>query len=147
MPRHLRWLLILVIGFASIPTRAADDDKSPLQGVWVGQSLITDGTPAPEADAQRMRFTFQKETLLLRGNFKDDNEAECTYTIDPKQSPKQLDFTPPKEKAPILCIYEISGDTLKLCIRHANNNGPRPKEFVSTKDSPAVLVVLKRQTP
>jgi uncharacterized protein (TIGR03067 family) len=61
--------------------------------------------------------------------------------------PKQLDFTPPKEKKPILGIYEVTGDELKVCLRHASSSEGRPTEFVSKADSKLVLIVFKRQKP
>lgn len=125
----------------------ADDGKEPLQGVWVAQSMEADGKAAPAKAVERMRLTFKEGKLLIRGNFEGDREEECTYTVDPKQSPKQLDFTPPKEKKPILGIYHVKGDELKICLRHASSFEGRPTEFATKPDSKLVLIVLKRQKP
>src|SRR5262245_34836798 len=96
------------------PSRGADEATEPLQGVWVAKSMEADGKPAPADKVERMRFTFKGDKLLLRGNFDDDREAECTYKIDANQSPKHLDFTPPKSDKAILAIYEVKGDELKV---------------------------------
>lgn len=125
----------------------ADDGVDTLQGVWVAQSMEVDGKAAPDEAVKRMRLTFKGDKLLLRGNFDDDKEAECPYTVDPKASPKQLDFTPPKEAKPILAIYEVKGDELKVCLRHASGSDGRPTEFATKADSQLVLIVLKKQKP
>jgi uncharacterized protein (TIGR03067 family) len=126
---------------------AGQDDKDALQGVWVAQSMESDGRPAPPEEVKRMRLTFRGDKLLLRGNFDDDREEECAYKVDPKPSPKQLDFTPPKEPKPILCIYEVKGDELKVCLRHASSSEGRPTEFATKQGSKLILVVLKKQKP
>src|SRR5207247_1473634 len=127
--------------------KAADDEKDALQGVWVAQHMESDGKPAAPGAVKRMRFTFRGEKLLVRGNFDDDREEECTYKVDPRPSPKQLDFTPPKEGKPILGIYEVKGDELKVCLRHASSSEGRPTEFATKPDSKSILIVFKRQKP
>ena len=128
-------------------TRAGNDAKDSLQGVWVAQSMEVDGKAVPVDVAKRLRFTFKGDKLFLKGNFKDDREEECPYKIDPKQSPKHLDFSPPKEKSPILGIYEVKGDELKVCLRHAASSDGRPTEFTTKADSKLMLIVFKKQKP
>ena len=94
-----------------------------------------------------MRLTFKGDKLLVRGNFADDTVAECAYALDPKQSPKQLDFTPPKAGKPVLGIYEVKGDELKVCMRHADSKGGRPTAFATKEGSGLVLIVFKREKP
>jgi uncharacterized protein (TIGR03067 family) len=118
-----------------------------LQGVWVAQSLESEGKKAPADGLTKMRFTFKGDKLLIRGNFKDDREEECPFTVDNTQSPKHLNFTPPKEKKPILAIYEIKGDELTVCLRHASSTDGRPTTFATKPDSKLVLIVFKKQKP
>ena len=134
----------LAIALQSV-TAAGDDAKKPLQGVWVAQSMEADGKPAPAEAVKRLRITFNNDKLFLAGNFNDDREEECVYKIDPTQSPKHLDFTPPKEKKAILAIYEVKGDELKICLRHASSSDGRPTEFATKAGSRLVLMVLKKE--
>jgi uncharacterized protein (TIGR03067 family) len=65
-----------------------------------------------------------------------DGAFPCDIKIDPGQEPKQIDITlhlqsTNKGDLTRLGIYEIKGDTLKVCY-YALNNGRRPPEF-STK--------------
>lgn len=135
-------LLLVLAGIAAAP-----DDNAALQGVWNAKSMESDGRPEPAGSVKQMRFTFKGDKLLIRGNFQNDREEECSYKIDASKSPKHLDFTPPTEKKPILAIYEIKGDELKMCIRHGNSSGGRPKEFSSKPGSNFILLVFVKAKP
>jgi uncharacterized protein (TIGR03067 family) len=134
------------------PARPAvgQDDAKAIQGVWVAASMEANGKPAPAEAVKVMRFTFKADTLLIRGNFRDEREEEFTFKLDAASSPKHLDIIPAdkdKEKGQvtILGIYELKGDDLKVCIRHAKSDKGRPAEFATTPDSELVLVVFKRE--
>lgn len=130
--RHLLWAALVVPYLVSAlhsGAKAGDDDKNPLEGVWVAQSIEADSKPAPAESVKRMRFTFKGDKVLVRGNFNDDREEEGAYKADFKQSPKHLEFTLPKAEKPILGIYEVDGDELKICLRHASSSDGRPTEF------------------
>lgn len=143
------WTAAIALSFLAIPPLAgpADDAKAALQGAWSAQSMKADGRDAPAEAVEKMRFTFKGDDLLLRGNFKSDKEDTCTYTVDASKSPKQIDITMPNAPAPAPGIYEIKGDELRICLRHANAPGERPTEFVSTPGSKIVLIVLKKDKP
>lgn len=151
MTRMRRWpLAVLMATCLAIVSRlagAADEDDRPLEGVWVGQSMEADGKPAPAETARRMRFTFKGDKLFIRGNFDGDREEECACKIDAKQTPNHLDFTPPKEKKPVLGILEVKGDDLKICLRHASSDKGRPEGFATKEGSQLVLIVFKKQKP
>jgi uncharacterized protein (TIGR03067 family) len=149
MPPKLLSLVVFVflLAFVTGAGPAAPDDKASLQGVWIAKSMEADGKPAPAEEVKRMRFTFKGDKLLVRGNFDNDREEECSYEIDATKSPKHLDFTPPKEEKPILGIYAVKGDELKLCLRHGNSSGGRPTEFSTKPESDLILMVFKRAKP
>jgi len=44
-------------------------------------------------------------------------EMVCTYSVDPEQSPKRLDFTPRGETTPNVGIYDLKGDRLTFVSR------------------------------
>lgn len=126
---------------------SADTPSDPLQGTWVAQSMEADGKAAPEDAVKRVRFVFKGDKLFVKGNFSDDREEECPYTVDAKKSPRQLDFTPPKEAKPLQGIYEVKGEELKVCLRHASSDAGRPTEFATKADSKLILIVFKKQKP
>jgi uncharacterized protein (TIGR03067 family) len=137
--------LVIVLITSNLVSRAEDVDD--LQGVWLAQSLEAGGKPAPADAVKRMQFTFRGDKLLIRGNFRDDREEECSYKIDPKQSPKHLDFKTPTADRPVVGIYQLSGDELKVCLRHASGSEARPTEFATMPEASFVLIVFKRQKP
>lgn len=136
----------LVLALQSV-TKADDEGKESLQGVWAAQSMESDGKSAPAEATKRMRFTFKGDKLFIKGNFDDDREEECVYKVDSRQSPKHLDFTPPKDGKTVLGICEVKGDELKICLRHASSSDGRPIEFATKAGSKLVLIVFKKQKP
>jgi uncharacterized protein (TIGR03067 family) len=137
-------LSALCLVLACQPSRAADDPKDALQGVWVAQSMESDGKAVPEEARKRMRFTFKGDKLIIRGNDDSDREQDCTYKIDATKSPKQLDITTTKDRTPLLAIYEVKGDELKVCVRHASSDEGRPTGFATKADTRLVLIVFKK---
>ncbi|MGA2063593.1 MAG: TIGR03067 domain-containing protein [Thermoguttaceae bacterium] len=144
-------VLISVLLPACVAAVAGDatGDADALQGVWVAQSMVANGKPAPADDVKRVRFTFKGDKLLVKGNFADDREEACGWKIDPGKSPKHLDITPPKQEQdkPVAGIYEINGGELKICLRHGNSSDGRPTEFSSKPDSELVLMVFRKAKP
>jgi len=139
MPLAFAFLLPFLAGAGS----AGTDDKASLQGVWTAKSMEVDGKPAPAEAVKQMRFTFKGDKLLVRGNHKDDSEQECSYEIDATKSPKHLDFTQ-EDKQHVRGIYDINGDELKVCLRHASSSDGRPADFSTKPRSKLILLVFKR---
>ena len=113
------------------------DAKDALQGIWVAESLRTSRNELPADAFKHVQFTFQGDRLVLWLGFlvDDDSGPEmiCTYSIDPEQSPKHLDFTRAGEKEPSLGIYDLRGDRLTVCFREpeltlGNNAKKRPNQ-------------------
>jgi uncharacterized protein (TIGR03067 family) len=125
-------------------TSVMPDGKAALLGIWIAKSMETDGKPAPAATAKRMRFTFNGDKLLVRGNFENDTEDECKYEIDATKSPKHLDIVFPEGGHPVLGIYDIKEDELSLCLRHADTPGGRPTKFSTATEPNLILIVFKR---
>ena len=155
--RQFRLITHLAVCFfiATAPSRSRAEEApneastaAPL-GVWVAQSMEADGQKVPEEVVKRMRFTFKADKLLIKGNSKkqDDSEQECVYTVDAKQTPMHLDFTPPNQDKPVLAIYEVKDDELKICIRHASSKDGRPEKFETKAGAKLVLFVFKKQKP
>jgi len=110
-------------------------DIKKLQGEWLITSLEMDGQNSPDSvfsDAKIVvkgaRFTSVTMGTMYKGNI----------TLDEKKSPKSVDlnFTAGPEKGyRNLGIYELAGDTWKLCL--ATRGPVRPEKF-STKPGDGV---------
>jgi uncharacterized protein (TIGR03067 family) len=64
--------------------------------------------------------------------------------VNPKANPKTLDVVSVKQKGKSLlrAIYELKGDSLKICF--AVGDAERPKEFKSAAGSRSGITVYKR---
>ncbi|MBN9522736.1 TIGR03067 domain-containing protein [bacterium] len=146
---YLFGLGAVVLGLAPLAAPAQKgDDKAPdpFQGTWEVVKLQVAGADVTEflkdADA----------TMTFKGNtyaFEAKSEREKgTFKFDAKAKPATIDLmiTEGRGKGKTqLGIYQLDGDTLKLCMADEGAK-ERPTKFVSAKDAPEmVLFTLKRK--
>ena len=114
-------------------------DMKALQGTWDIVSLEMDGHKFPAVGAQ---------IAIQRGRFTSLNMgAECsgTVAIDESATPRTFDLlfeTGPEAGNRSLGIYELDGDTWKICLGLTGK--PRPTRFVSAPGTGHALEILKR---
>lgn len=119
-------------------------EQKRFEGTWKFVSMEVNGKAATEAD-------FKDSRLILEGNrftAKEKGEVTGTYDVDPTATPKTIDLTlvlGPDRRATILGIYELEGDTYKIC--SALPGRPRPKEFTSKAGSGQGVQVMTREKP
>jgi uncharacterized protein (TIGR03067 family) len=135
-------------------TAAADEEKvgggaAKLEGRWAAVKYVEDGEEAdavakPEDSKVRWVFKGDKVTLLA-----DVEEASLKGSFKLGQGPKHktidLEFPAPgggKGKQASPGIYDLEGDTLKMC--YATGKAKRPEAFESKAGSKHVLAVFKR---
>jgi uncharacterized protein (TIGR03067 family) len=134
---------------ASGGTRAGADDKADVekelkkfQGTWTFESVEAGGKKLPADQFKGITVTFEGDKYAVK---KGDEVVEAaTQKLDPSRSPKTLDAKVtdgPNKGAVILGIYEISGDTLKVCFDPEGKK--RPTEFKGESGA-QTLVVHKR---
>ena len=135
------WLIIVATCFSvqsSIGDDKSDNALKALQGAWKIEKIVANGETVSLETAENRYFTIKGNEAIPSDNPKDI----ATLKIDSAQKPAHIDFTD-TAKETMLGIYEISGDTLKLCM--ANPGEKRPTEFASPKDSKVLFLVLKRE--
>jgi uncharacterized protein (TIGR03067 family) len=121
----------------------AKKEIAKLEGVWVFESQTVGGKGATKEQLDPMRIAIKGDTLT-RGS--GAISIASKMTIDPSKKPKTIDLVtrlPGGGSEKAVGIYELSGDTLKIC--YDNTGKERPKEFKSAEGSTVVLSVLKRQ--
>jgi uncharacterized protein (TIGR03067 family) len=125
-------LSVLVVALLFSKTTLAQDAKQELeklQGTWTFVSYEESG------------FKFDQSSvtsLVIRGDtfqFKatGDFAPQGTLALDPAKQPKHLDLIVKEDdgdQATWPGIYELAGDTLKLCIDDGKQE--HPKEFKTT---------------
>lgn len=127
-------------GTANADASAADQDPDykNIQGQWKIVSSEWDGEPNEQAVGNL--FTFDGRNL--QAWVRDIGTITLNYELDPTKQPKHLTArrgSGPKESI-YTAIYELDGDTLKLCFRERD----RPTSFKTTVGSFWTSHVLQR---
>ena len=128
------------------PKDEAKKDLDRLQGTWVMAELEVEGKVVPEEKLKGTTLTIKGDKYIVKVK---DRAHETTFKLDPSQKPKAIDmYFSAGTDAPKLSkgIYEVDGDTLKLC-RHQAPGKDRPVQFGTWPNTGLFLVTWKRQQP
>ena len=142
-------LLCTLVLTASGGTGARAGDKAEVakerkkfQGTWTFESVEAGGKEVPAAAFKGITVTFEGDKYTVKKG--DEVIQAATQKLDPSKSPKALDVTVaegPNKGAVMLGIYEISGDTLKVCFDPEGKK--RPTQFKGASGA-QTFVVHKR---
>lgn len=108
-------------------------DEDAIVGTWKIEKFDTGGGfagPGP-AEIDKIRFVFEKDGKMKMTGGPGGEEMGATFKIDATAKPKSIDLTmtrPGQKPDTALGIYELDGDTLKLCIAEGSNKA-RPEEM------------------
>jgi general secretion pathway protein G len=91
---------------------------------------------------ESVMLTVKDNTFTLRREDEADHQETVMVKVDSTKTPKTIDFIDKRDKLERVGIYEIEGDTLKLCFAPDN----RPKQFKSPPDTRIMLMVCRRQS-
>lgn len=122
-------------------TDAAGADRDKLQGTWTMIVGEREGRKLTDQEVAGARLTVTGITYRYTLGGRTD---AGTFRLDPSQTPKVIDVTPDSGKT-TLGIYEIEGDTHKVCF--AEHGRDRPTEFSTQPESGRSLYVMKRARP
>jgi uncharacterized protein (TIGR03067 family) len=140
--------LILALGCNGIVS-AADDNAAKselgrLAGVWSFVQVKVDGKEQPQGGHEADRMIIQKD-----GRYAVVQRPQITHgtiKVDPATSPKQYDITIGDGRLKGLsfpAIYELSGDTLTICMPLGNKE--RPAVVESKEGDQRLFEVFKRE--
>jgi uncharacterized protein (TIGR03067 family) len=120
------------------------EDRGTIQGRWKTISLERGGKPIASRTEPN-----DKMALLIEGDRYDwtggDVPMGGTYTLDPTKTPKEIDLRPssgPDQGRTLKGIYQIEGDTLKVCL--AGPGEERAAQFESKEGSRHSLYIMRR---
>lgn len=124
------------------PDEATKKDQEALQGTWELEKLEVSGKKTLPEDLKKAvaRIVIEGGTIAFEME-PSKNNRKGTFTIDASKMPRWIDMEDSKKnKEP--GIYEITGDTLKVCA--ARPSAERPKEFATKAMSDTYLMEFKR---
>jgi uncharacterized protein (TIGR03067 family) len=144
-PMHLQ--LLIGVFVVAVPAPAAADDKAKdeeaIQGTWTVVSREFIGKKTPEAELKALKVTIKDGTITMDDGKKKE---KIPYKLDPSKKPKAIDLanTGIEGKETTLAIYELEGDTLKICWSEKDPEH-RATKFASDEGSGQTMIVLKRE--
>jgi uncharacterized protein (TIGR03067 family) len=143
----LRVLVILAAGSLIAADNKRDDaikkELKNLRGTWVPTSGKANGSVPSPKELRKMKVVLagDKWTLHFEGK-----TAEATFKIDPTKKPKTIDLHPKTAKGQVVVgIYELEGDTLKICMPEPSTGKKRPTEF-SGKDGKSLMTFEREKS-
>jgi uncharacterized protein (TIGR03067 family) len=136
-------ILVALVLTLAVPATAKPDDSQDIQGTWLPTQA--------EIGGKGMTDDFLKNTVLKLDNGKYEVTVanvpdKGNYAINPKMNPKTLDIAGidgPNAGKKIPAIYELHGDTLRIC--YGLGDSPRPTEFKSSPGTQNFLVTYQRK--
>lgn len=127
---------------ATDPVKDKETDETRIQGTWqlVGFDLGgARGGPKPEEISTMKMVVADGKIAVYRGDKKEMNAP--TYKLDSTTKPKSIDVTEYDKVKP--GIYELDGDTLKLCVPEGDKP-TRPTEMKANAEKFVAVMTFKR---
>jgi len=107
-------------------------DRAAQQGTWQATEATSNGDPPPAGMLERLTLVFTDDKVSIMGS------APTGFKIDTSFKPAHIDFLNSRHQ---MGIYELKGDTLKLC---SGMDGDRPTTFRTEKYTDHIYILLKR---
>lgn len=139
-------ILLSVLSLAGVMATFAGpktDDTREIQGTWLPVKAELAGKPMKDESLKKI-----VSLKLENGKYVVTAESldKGTYTMDAAAKPKAIDITGaegPNVGKKIPAIYELDGDTLRIC--YNLGGGTRPTEFKSPAGQLIFLVTYQRK--
>ncbi|OAI54878.1 hypothetical protein AYO44_14100 [Planctomycetaceae bacterium SCGC AG-212-F19] len=142
----IRYGLVALLALVAGVLVAADDpaaEAKKFEGAWTMVSGEKDGKGLPEPSVKTAK-------LVIKGDQHDvrigDDTFKGTHKLDPTKKPKTIDATDtegPFKGKTVLGIYELDGDSFKVCFAEPGKD--RPKEFSTKSGTGHILHVWKKE--
>lgn len=124
-------------------SRDGKEDSKMLEGTWLPVEAELGGQKFPDEVRNTIKLVVKDEKYEVTVGKAVDRG---TVKLNPSAKPKEMDVTGtegPNKGKTILAIYEVTGDTLRVC--YDLEGKKRPTDFKTTKDTKHFLVTYKRE--
>ncbi len=145
--KHL--LCWLILGCFTVVARGDDaankEDDKKLRGTWKPVTAELGGKPFPDGVLKTMKLVVAEGKYTVTVGEQTD---EGTVKLDAAQKPRAMDIVGtkgPNQGKMIPAIYEVTGDTLRVC--YDLSGKARPTEFKTKADTQLFLIEYKREKP
>lgn len=138
--RSMTLLAVLTFGTAAFADEKADAWKA-LKGTYTVEKAVLFGEENEDLKAAVLTLTDGKYEVDFGGQV-----SKGTIALGLDKKPKTMDIEElegANKGKMIVAIYELDGDTLKVC--YSLEGKDRPKAFESKKDTQTLYVVYKRK--
>jgi uncharacterized protein (TIGR03067 family) len=135
-------IVILVFLIAPTDDAAVRKEAKSLEGNWMVVAWEVKGEKLPKEKFQFQGLVFAAADASDKQ--KPDGSFFYTAQLDPSKSPKAIQTAKAvgnRMKPRFVGVYELDGDTLKLCLGEA---GAAPTELTTDPEGKSVLLELKR---
>lgn len=137
-------LSLPTILLASASFAQKDIDKkaeAKLQGTWKVVALEAGGQKVPKNAIEKAQILIKDKKISLSGEARDLRPYRLDFTV----KPKAIDIPGGAEKEFSKGIFDLDGDTLRLCFSQSTKLD-RPKDF-NTAQTMYLCFTLKRDRP
>jgi uncharacterized protein (TIGR03067 family) len=138
-------VLALVLAFSLAADGGDAKDGDNLQGTWLPSTAELGGKMFPDEVRKSIKLVV-KDTQYTVTVGKEADQG--TVKLNPSAKPKEMDITGtdgPNKGKTFLAIYELDGDTLRVCYDLSGKG--RPTEFKTKEGTQLFLVTYKREKP
>jgi len=142
--KHLLYLCLAVaISLNAFAAGPSDDDAKAVQGNWKPIKAELAGQPLDDAIMKSISLKLDNGKYEVFAGGKPDRG---TYTLDSNTKPGSMTITGtdgPNQGKTFPAIYELKGDTLRIC--YDLSGAKRPSEFKSVAGTQLYLVTYHRK--
>ncbi len=135
--------LNLMLAVSSAAWCADPKDADAMQGTWLATAAELAGDKFPDEVRKSIKLVIKDDTYTVTVGDKPD---KGTVKLNPSAKPKTLDISGtegPNKGKTILAIYELNGDTLKVCYDLSGKS--HPTDFKTKAETQLFLVTYKRE--